>query len=76
VRANRVVIKDGMEVNKFDLEVDRRSVRVMDDAVEYDGLRPKPDGDKPFMSVAVDLDSPMVERTAGTCSRHSLTSWH
>ncbi|KAE9542533.1 hypothetical protein AGLY_002444 [Aphis glycines] len=57
---NVVMIKDGMEVNKFELEVDR-PVKVLDDAVEYEALRPKP-GDKPFMSVAVDLDSPIVER--------------
>lgn len=60
MHANSVVIKDGMEVNKFKLEVDR-TVKVLDNAVEYEALRPKP-GEKPFMSVAVDLDSPMVER--------------
>lgn len=60
VHADRVVVKDGVEINKFELEVDRPS-RFLDDAAEYEALRPKP-GDKPFMSIAVDLDSPMVER--------------
>lgn len=60
MHASGVVIKDGTEVNKFELEVDR-PVKVLDDAVQYEALRPKP-GDKSFMSIAVDLDSPIVER--------------
>jgi len=60
VHDNSVENKDGIEVNEFEMEVDR-PVKVLDDAVEYEALRPKP-GDKPFMSVAVDLDSPVVER--------------
>lgn len=61
IHADHVVVKDGVEVNKFDLDVDRPDILIVDAEVEYKALQPQP-GDVPFKSIVADLDSPMIER--------------